>query len=88
MPAKGERGTTDFSIAAIMAPRGPSFGHYHLQGIGNAAATADTSLECPIVKEFAAESPLDHRKFFLKTFYNRIKIINNFSVYVSFNGNK
>ncbi|XP_015509246.1 T-box transcription factor TBX20-like isoform X1 [Neodiprion virginianus] len=36
MPAKGERGkATDFSIAAIMAPRGPSFGHYHLQGLAN-----------------------------------------------------
>ncbi|XP_025987790.1 T-box transcription factor TBX20 [Solenopsis invicta] len=62
MPTKGERGkATDFSIAAIMAPRGPSFGHYHLQGIGNAAATADTSLECQAGKEFVAGSTLDHR---------------------------
>ncbi|XP_028047969.1 T-box transcription factor TBX20 [Monomorium pharaonis] len=62
MPTKGERGkATDFSIAAIMAPRGPSFGHYHLQGIGNAAATADTSLECPAGKGFVAGSTLDHR---------------------------
>ncbi|KAG5313613.1 TBX20 factor, partial [Acromyrmex insinuator] len=59
MPTKGERGkATDFSIAAIMAPRGPSFGHYHLQGIGNAATTANTSLECPA--GFVAESTLDH----------------------------
>ncbi|KAK2580768.1 hypothetical protein KPH14_011505 [Odynerus spinipes] len=58
MPAKGERGkATDFSIAAIMAPRGPSFGHYHLQGIGNAA----TGLECPTTKGFVAGSTLDHR---------------------------
>ncbi|XP_071649950.1 uncharacterized protein [Temnothorax longispinosus] len=62
MPTKGERGkATDFSIAAIMAPRGPSFGHYHLQGIGNAAATANTSLECPTGKGFVAESTLDNR---------------------------
>nr|XP_012150337.1 PREDICTED: T-box transcription factor TBX20-like [Megachile rotundata] len=62
MPTKGERGkATDFSIAAIMAPRGPSFGHYHLQGIGNAAATANTSLECPTGKAFVADSALDHR---------------------------
>ncbi|CAD1469089.1 unnamed protein product [Heterotrigona itama] len=62
MPTKGERGkATDFSIAAIMAPRGPSFGHYHLQGIGNAAATANTSLECPTGKAFVANSALDHR---------------------------
>ncbi|KOX78772.1 hypothetical protein WN51_08531 [Melipona quadrifasciata] len=62
MPTKGERGkATDFSIAAIMAPRGPSFGHYHLQGIGNAAATANTSLECPTGKAFVANSHLDHR---------------------------
>lgn len=60
MPAKGERGkATDFSIAAIMAPRGPSFGHYHLQGIGNAA----TGLECPTAKGFVAGSTLDHREF-------------------------
>lgn len=68
MPTKGERGkATDFSIAAIMAPRGPSFGHYHLQGIGNAAATANTSLECPAGKGFVAESALDNREspFFL-----------------------
>ena len=64
MPTKGERGkATDFSIAAIMAPRGPSFGHYHLQGIGNAAATANTSLECPTGKAFVANSHLDHREF-------------------------
>ena len=64
MPTKGERGkATDFSIAAIMAPRGPSFGHYHLQGIGNAAATANTSLECPTGKAFVASSALDHREF-------------------------
>ncbi|KAL0133202.1 hypothetical protein PUN28_000752 [Cardiocondyla obscurior] len=44
-----------------MAPRGPSFGHYHLQGIGNAAATANTSLECPPGKGFVAESTLDNR---------------------------
>ncbi|KAM0732205.1 T-box transcription factor TBX20 [Formica fusca] len=62
MPTKGERGkATDFSIAAIMAPGGPSFGHYHLQGIGNAAATADTNLECPTGKGFVADSTLDHR---------------------------
>ncbi|EZA58978.1 T-box protein H15 [Ooceraea biroi] len=62
MPTKGERGkATDFSIAAIMAPRGPSFGHYHLQGIGNAAATADTSLECPTGKGFVADATLDDR---------------------------
>ncbi|XP_072744959.1 uncharacterized protein [Anoplolepis gracilipes] len=61
MPTKGERGkATDFSIAAIMAPGGPSFGHYHLQGLGNAAATADTSLECPN-KRFVDDSTLDHR---------------------------
>lgn len=61
MPTKGERGkATDFSIAAIMAPRGPSFGHYHLQGIGNAAATANTNLECPTGKGFVADSTLDH----------------------------
>lgn len=65
MPTKGERGkATDFSIAAIMAPRGPSFGHYHLQDtIGNAAATANTSLECPTDKEFVTDSTLDHRKY-------------------------
>ncbi|KAI4497272.1 hypothetical protein M0802_007756 [Mischocyttarus mexicanus] len=58
MPAKGERGkATDFSIAAIMAPRGPSFGHYHLQGISNTA----TNLECPTTKGFVAGSNLDHR---------------------------
>lgn len=63
MPTKGERGkATDFSIAAIMAPRGPSFGHYHLQGIGNAAATANTSLECPAGKGFVAEETLDNRE--------------------------
>lgn len=63
MPTKGERGkATDFSIAAIMAPRGPSFGHYHLQGIGNAAATANTSFECPTGKAFVANSNLDHRE--------------------------
>nr|XP_012226590.1 PREDICTED: T-box transcription factor TBX20-like [Linepithema humile] len=62
MPTKGERGkSTDFSIAAIMAPRGPSLGHYHLQGIGNAAAIANTSLECPTGKEFVTDSALDHR---------------------------
>ncbi|KAL6256481.1 hypothetical protein P5V15_012594 [Pogonomyrmex californicus] len=62
MPTKGERGkATDFSIAAIMAPRGPSFGHYHLQGIGNAAATANTSLECSAGNGFVAGSALDHR---------------------------
>ncbi|XP_076666096.1 T-box transcription factor TBX20 isoform X2 [Andrena cerasifolii] len=62
MPTKGERGkATDFSIAAIMAPRGPSFGHYHLQGIGNTAATANTNLECPTARGFVVNSALDHR---------------------------
>lgn len=73
MPTKGERGkATDFSIAAIMAPRGPSFGHYHLQGIGNAAATANTSLECPAGKGFVAEETLDNREsgfFFSFSFF-------------------
>lgn len=70
MPTKGERGkATDFSIAAIMAPRGPSFGHYHLQGIGNAAATADTRLECPADKEFVPESTLDNREFHPLAFF-------------------
>lgn len=64
MPTKGERGkATDFSIAAIMAPGGPSFAQYHLQGIGNAAATADTNLECPTGKGFVADSTLDHREY-------------------------
>lgn len=74
MPTKGERGkATDFSIAAIMAPRGPSFGHYHLQGIGNAAATANTSLECPAGKGFVAEETLDNREsgFFFYEYSNR-----------------
>lgn len=63
MPTKGERGkATDFSIAAIMAPRGPSFAHYHLQG--NAAATTNTNLECPTSKGFV--STLDHCKSFLR----------------------
>ncbi|XP_043275573.1 T-box transcription factor TBX20-like [Venturia canescens] len=58
MPAKGERGkATDFSIAAIMAPRGPSFGHYHLQGLGNTAAN---TVECN-GKPFVTTSSLDHR---------------------------
>lgn len=62
MPAKGERGkATDFSIAAIMAPRGPSFGHYHLQGLGNAASNA---VECN-GKAFVASSNLDHREFII-----------------------
>lgn len=66
MPTKGERGkATDFSIAAIMAPRGPSFRHYHLQGIGNAATTANTSLECRTTKGFDADSTLDDREFLL-----------------------
>lgn len=69
MPTKGERGkATDFSIAAIMAPRGPSFGHYHLQGIGNTAATANTNLECPTAREFVANSALDHSEFFFFNF--------------------
>lgn len=73
MPTKGERGkATDFSIAAIMAPRGPSFGHYHLQGIGNAAATADTRLECPADKEFVAESTLDNREFHPLSFFMKV----------------
>lgn len=72
MPTKGERGkATDFSIAAIMAPRGPSFGHYHLQGIGNAAATANTSLECSAGKGFVAESTLDNRKSLFYEHRNR-----------------
>ena len=42
MPTKGERAkSTDFSIAAIMAPRGPTFGHYHHGTIAN------TAVECP-----------------------------------------
>lgn len=58
---KGERGkATDFSIAAIMAPRGPSFGHYHLQGLGG-NASANTSVECGS-KAFVATSTLDHRE--------------------------
>ncbi|XP_014488223.1 PREDICTED: T-box transcription factor TBX20-like isoform X2 [Dinoponera quadriceps] len=62
MPTKGERGkATDFSIAAIMAPRGPSFAHYHLQGINNAAAATNTNLECPSSKGFITGSTLDHR---------------------------
>lgn len=61
MPTKGERGkATDFSIAAIMAPRGPSFVHYNLQDIANAAATADTSLDCSTGKEFVARSTMDN----------------------------
>lgn len=55
-----------------MAPRGPSFGHYHLQGIGNAAATANTSLECPAGKGFVAASTLDHREFYFYG-YNKTK---------------
>lgn len=75
MPTKGERGkATDFSIAAIMAPRGPSFGHYHLQGIGNAATTANTSLECPA--GFVAESTLDHCKSIFYEIYDDIEITN------------
>lgn len=67
MPTKGERGkATDFSIAAIMAPRGPSFAHYHLQGIDNAAAATNTNLECPGSKGFVTGSTLDHRKSFLR----------------------
>ena len=74
MPTKGERGTkaTDFSIAAIMAPRGPSFGHYHLHGLsaaaaGNAAQAANTALECAGGNKahsyVTATSPtLDHRE--------------------------
>lgn len=58
---KGEKGkATDFSIAAIMAPRGPSFGHYHLQGLGG-NASANTSVECGS-KAFVATSTLDHRE--------------------------
>lgn len=54
---KGERGkATDFSIAAIMAPRGPSFGHYHLQGLGG-NASANTNVECGS----KAFSTLDHQ---------------------------
>ncbi|KAK0083259.1 hypothetical protein PV325_009070, partial [Microctonus aethiopoides] len=57
MPMKGERGkATDFSIAAIMAPRGPSFGHYHLQGLGNAS---NNTMECSS-KGFVASPSLDH----------------------------
>lgn len=82
MPTKGERGkATDFSIAAIMAPRGPSFGHYHLQGIGNAAATANTSIECPAGKGFVAESTLDNRK---SLFFMNIKTANDFFENTSF----
>lgn len=73
MLMKGERGkATDFSIAAIMAPRGPSFGHYHLQGIGG-NATANTDVECGS-KAFVATSDLDHREsrelfFILSSFF-------------------
>ncbi|XP_034945678.1 T-box transcription factor TBX20-like [Chelonus insularis] len=57
MPTKGERGkATDFSIAAIMAPRGPSFGHYHLQGLGD---TSSNTVECNN-KGFVASPTLDH----------------------------
>lgn len=77
MPTKGERGkATDFSIAAIMAPRGPSFAHYHLQG--NAAATTNTTLECPTSKGFV--STLDHCKSFLRIvmsddYFNNVSIL-------------
>lgn len=77
MPTKGERGkATDFSIAAIMAPRGPSFAHYHLQG--NAAATTNTNLECPTSKGFV--STLDHCKSFLRIvmsddYFNNVSIL-------------
>ncbi|XP_011300175.1 T-box transcription factor TBX20 [Fopius arisanus] len=58
MSTKGERGkATDFSIAAIMAPRGSTFGHYHLQGLGNAAGN---NVECNN-KGFVASPSLDHR---------------------------
>ncbi|XP_015592652.1 T-box transcription factor TBX20 [Cephus cinctus] len=57
MPTKGERGkATDFSIAAIMAPRGPSFGHYHLQALGN---TPGNTLEC--ASKAFVNAPHDHR---------------------------
>ncbi|KAG8034651.1 hypothetical protein G9C98_007727 [Cotesia typhae] len=60
MLAKGERGkATDFSIAAIMAPRGPSFGHYHLQGLQGLGDTSNTNVEC--TNKFDASPTLDHR---------------------------
>ncbi|KAH0564280.1 hypothetical protein KQX54_011169 [Cotesia glomerata] len=59
MLAKGERGkATDFSIAAIMAPRGPSFGHYHLQGLQALGDTSNTNVEC--TNKFDASPTLDH----------------------------
>lgn len=66
MSTKGERGkATDFSIAAIMAPRGPSFGHYHLQGLGNASSN---TVECSS-KGFVASPGLDHREFYCNTIH-------------------
>jgi hypothetical protein len=67
MPTKGERSNkvTDFSIAAIMAPKGPSFEHYHLQGLAAAAgnASANIALECSSRAAYVAISPtLDHRE--------------------------
>lgn len=55
-----------------MAPRGPSLGHYHLQGIGG-NATANTDVECGS-KAFVATSDLDHREsrelfFILSSFF-------------------
>ncbi|XP_008560428.1 T-box transcription factor TBX20 [Microplitis demolitor] len=60
MLAKGERGkATDFSIAAIMAPRGPSFGHYHLQGLQGIGDTRNTNVEC--TSKFDVSPPLHPR---------------------------
>lgn len=83
MPTKGERGNkvTDFSIAAIMAPRDPSFGSYHLvNAASSVSSTAATiPLECQASKGSygpAAGSPthFDHREFFiLGCIYNIIR---------------
>lgn len=65
---KGERGkATDFSIAAIMAPRGPTFGHYHLQGL---AGNASANTECAS-KAFVAAAGMDHREFFLDCLFGK-----------------
>lgn len=68
---KGERGkATDFSIAAIMAPRGSSFGHYHQQGICD-NATANTDVKCGGKGAFVAGPDLDHREYLTR----KIKLI-------------
>lgn len=77
MTTKGERGkATDFSIAAIMAPRGPSFGHYHLQGISN---VSNNSLEC---KEYDASPGLDYRELIIHIFTTLIYIRRSISIFI------